>query len=110
MPLRNIEQDHAWVGREGPTADVQRVVRHFLAEIGDEAWRTPSVPIAELSQQPEYEVRSATLIAADASTVQVWYRHFYADDAVDVLAVTGRTLTAVTDVRSNPPVGGPPPG
>ena len=90
MPLRNVEGYHAWVTRERPTVEAQRVVRHFLAEIGDEAWRAPSVPIAELSQQPEYEVRAATLMVDDELTVQVWYRHIYADDAVDVLAVTGR--------------------
>ena len=30
-------------------------------EIGDVPWRAPSVPIAELSNQPEYEVRTAIL-------------------------------------------------
>ncbi len=90
MPLRDIEEYHAWVGREAPTVEAQRVVRHFLAEIGDELWRAPSVPIAELSQPPEYEVRAATLIVAEQSAVQVWYRHFYADDTVDVVAITGR--------------------
>ena len=47
-----------------------------------------SVPIAELSQQPEYEVRAATLAVSDRSAVQVWYRHFYATDVVDIIAVT----------------------
>lgn len=88
MPLRDIEEYRLWVERESPPLEVQRVVRHFLADVGDEAWRTPSVPIAELSQQPEYEVRAATLAVSDRSAVQLWYRHFYATDVVDIIAVT----------------------
>jgi hypothetical protein len=91
VPLRDIEEYHRWIERESPTAAAQRVARHFLAEIGDEAWRSPSVPIAELSSQPEYEVRQATLeIEGEKLPVRVWYRHIYATDAVDVIAITSQ--------------------
>jgi hypothetical protein len=67
------------------------VARHFLAEIGDESWRYPSVPIPELSDQPVYEVRRATLpVDGEDRPVRIWYRHFYATDEVDILAVTNR--------------------
>ena len=67
------------------------MTRHFLAEVGDESWRSPSVPIAELSSQPEYEVRRASLaVEGEDRPVSVWYRHIYATDAVDVLAITNR--------------------
>ncbi|HMJ77553.1 MAG TPA: hypothetical protein VK507_16360 [Iamia sp.] len=91
MPLRDVGEYHRWVERERPSADAQRVARHFLAEIGDESWRYPSVPIAELSDQPEYEVRRAELtVKGEQAPVVIWYWHVYATDAIDILAVTNR--------------------
>jgi hypothetical protein len=91
VPLRDVKEHHRWVEREHPTIQAQRVARHFLAEIGDESWRYPSVPIPELSDQPEYEVRRATLpVDGEDRPVRIWYRHVYATDEVDVIAVTSR--------------------
>lgn len=91
MPLRDVEEYHRWVEREGPSVEAQQVARHFLAEIGDESWRYPSVPIAELSHQPEYEVRRAELsVGGEEIPVVIWYWHVYATDVVDLLAVTNR--------------------
>jgi hypothetical protein len=60
-------------------------------EVGDEPWRAPSVPIDVLSNQPEYEVREAALEVEDEDhLVRLWYRHFYAMDAVDIIVVTNR--------------------
>jgi hypothetical protein len=84
VPLRDIREYHLWVEREGPSLEAQRVVRYFIAEIGDEPWRAPSVPIAELSNQPEYEVRAAALDPPGGLTIRVWYRHLSATGAVDV--------------------------
>ena len=61
MPLRDVEEFHRWIERESPSLTAQRVARHFLADIGDEAWRSPSVPVEVLSNQPEYEVREVAL-------------------------------------------------
>jgi len=52
VPLRDVGDLRAWVERERPTLGAQRVARHFLAEVGVESWRYPSVPIPELSDQP----------------------------------------------------------
>jgi hypothetical protein len=91
VPLRDIGELHSWIERESPSVAAQQVARHFLAEIGDEPWRSPSVPIDALSNQPEYEVREVALsVEGDRRPVQIWYRHFYATDAVDVVAVTNR--------------------
>ena len=91
MPLRDIGELHRWIERESPSVAAQQVARHFFAEIGDEPWRSPSVPIDALSNQPEYEVREVALsVEGDPRPVQIWYRHFYATDAVDVVAVTNR--------------------
>lgn len=45
MPLRHVEEFHRWIERESPSVAAQRVARHFLAEIGDEAWQSPSVSV-----------------------------------------------------------------
>ena len=68
----------------------QRITRCFLVEIGDEAWRAPSVPIADLSDQPAAEMRSAVLQVPGERTIWGWYRHFYATGAIDVIAITSR--------------------
>jgi hypothetical protein len=49
------------------------------------------VPIDARSNQPEYEVREvAVAVEGEDRPVQIWYRHFYANDAVDVIAITNR--------------------
>jgi hypothetical protein len=90
VPLRDVDEYRRWIDRESPSIAAQRVARHFLAEIGDESWRWPSVPIAELSNQPELEVRSASLEVEGEVPVRIWYRHIYATDAVDIIAITNR--------------------
>lgn len=42
------------------------------------------MPFAELSDQPKYEVRSAVV---PGSGVEVFYRHDYATDVVDLIWV-----------------------
>jgi hypothetical protein len=54
VPLRDVGEFHAWIARESPSIEARRVARTFIADIGDEPWTAPSVPIAELSSQPEY--------------------------------------------------------
>lgn len=90
MPLRRIEEYRSWVEREAPSATAQRAARHFLVELSDRPWRAPSVPIAELSDQPDYEVRYAALEVAGEQPVRIWYRHIYANDAVDMIAITNQ--------------------
>lgn len=77
--------------RESPSAAAQRVARHFIAELGDEPWRHPSVPIEALSGQPEFEVREAALaVEGEERPVSIWYRHIYVTDVTDLIAVTNR--------------------
>lgn len=91
MPLRDISELHRWIERESPSRLAQQTVRHFLAEVGDEPWRSPSVPVELLSNQPEYEVREAILpVEGEDRPVEVWYRQTYATGAVDIIAVTNR--------------------
>lgn len=91
MPLRDLREFQHWTERESPSVAAQRVARYFLAEVGDEAWRSPSVPVEVLSNQPEYEVREAALqVDGEDRPVRIWYRHTYATGVVDVIAVTNR--------------------
>ncbi len=91
MPLRDVEEFYRWIERESPWVAAQRVARHFVAENGDEAWRSPSVPVDVLSNQPEYEVREVALgVEGEDRPARIWYRHIYATDAVDAIAVTNR--------------------
>lgn len=90
MPLREVSEFTAWIERERPSNLARSVARTFIAELGDEPWRAPSVPIAELSNQPEYEVRVAAVDVAGELPVEVWYLHAYATGNVDIIAVTNR--------------------
>ncbi|HUF33742.1 MAG TPA: hypothetical protein VMN58_11110 [Acidimicrobiales bacterium] len=90
MALRDIGAFHAWVESESPSPAAQSAARTFIAELGDRPWRAPSVPVAELSEQPEYEVRSATITVAGEHDVSIWWMHVYATAVVDLIAVTNR--------------------
>ncbi len=90
MPLRDLEPWHEWLRRESPSAAARSVARSFMAEVGDEPWRAPSVPVDRLSDQPVYEMRYAELPVAGEMPVEVWYRHYYATGDVDVIAVTNQ--------------------
>jgi hypothetical protein len=88
VALRDVGAYHDWVARERPSLPARRTARAFIAEIGDQSWKSPSVPVAELSVQPLYEVRHALLDVHGEAGVEVWYRHEYATDDVDLIAVT----------------------
>ncbi len=90
MPLRDISEFHAWLERETPNKTARSVARTFIAELGDRPWRGPSVPIAELSNQPEYEVRAAALNVEGEPDVVIWWLHDYATGDVDLIAITSR--------------------
>lgn len=90
MPLREIGEFHTWIRREQPTARAISATRTFIAELGDEPWRSPSVPIPDLSNQPEYEVRVAAVDVADEPPVWVWYLHAYATGNVDIVIITNQ--------------------
>lgn len=83
MPLRDVSAFVEWA--EGADPTTYRVVRQWLATVGVEPWQAPSIPLAELSSQPEYEVRTATVPGSGG--VVVLYQHFYATNEVDVLSV-----------------------
>jgi hypothetical protein len=90
VALRDIAAFQEWIQTELPSRTARRTARLFVAELGDHPWRAPSVPIAELSDQPHYEVRFAALEVAGETDVHVWYRHEYATGDVDLIAITNR--------------------
>ena len=48
------------------------------------------MPLQEISNQPEHQVRYATLPVPGEHSVWIWYVHVYATDQVDITAVTNR--------------------
>lgn len=88
MALGSISEYFAWIERESPSVAAQEATRAFLLELDERPWAAPSVPIPEVSNQPEFEVRTVSLHLADGSTVTVWWEHIYATGDVDILAVT----------------------
>lgn len=88
MPLRDIGEYFTWIERESPSVDAQQVTRAFLLELDQRPWAAPSIPVPELSNQPEYEVRTVSLAVPGGSTVTAWWEHVYATGDVDILAVT----------------------
>ncbi|MCP3912731.1 MAG: hypothetical protein GY713_17455 [Actinomycetia bacterium] len=88
MGLRDVAAFHAWIERESPSQRARSAARTFIAEIGDEPWKAPSVPVADLSSQPEYEVREVALEVSGEPDVRVYYSHGYATGHVDLIAVT----------------------
>jgi len=90
VALGDVSEFHAWIAREAPSRSARSVARTFIAELGDRPWLAPSVPIAELSNQPEYEIRTAHLEVAGEPDVVIWWLHAYATGDVDLIAVTNR--------------------
>jgi hypothetical protein len=91
MPLRDSTAFDEWIEREAPSDAARWVAGRFLVEAGNESWRYPSIPLDDLSSQPDFEVRQAELpVVGEDRPVFIWYRHFYATDDVDVIAVTNR--------------------
>jgi hypothetical protein len=78
------------IERESPSVTARSAARTFIAELGDQPWRAPSVPIAELSSQPVYEVRTAALEVEGEQDVRIWWAHVYATGDVDLIAITNR--------------------
>ena len=93
MQLGGFEAYLAWLTRESPDVEARQAVETFLTEAAREPWRAPSTPIPELSSQPDYEVRTVELTLPSGGSVQIWYRHIYVTQQVEVLDVTGLGAT-----------------
>jgi len=75
-----------------PSEAARSVARTFVAEIGDQPWRSTRAPIAELSNQPNHEVRTASLPVDGENSVHGWYLHAHVTDDVDLIAVAHTEL------------------
>lgn len=69
MTLRNVAAFRAWIEREHPSQRAWSTARGFIAELGDEPWQAPRIPVAALS--PEHEVRGAALEVAGEADVRI---------------------------------------
>lgn len=90
MTLRDASGFYRWIESESPSIEAWSIVRTFLAHVGTRPWVAPSVPVEEMSNQPDYEVRTAILEVQEGVEVQAWWLHEYATGAVDIVGVTFR--------------------
>lgn len=90
MPLGDVGEFYAWIERESPSVAAQKVVRAYILGLAERPWAAPSVPIPLLSNQPEFEVRTAPLEISGEQQVTIWWVHVYATGVVDLMAVTNR--------------------
>ena len=74
---------YRWAQTAAP--HVRSIVRTWIAELGDQPWQFPSVPIPELSNPPAYEIRTA--IVPD-TTVLVVYRREFQGEIIDLHEVS----------------------
>lgn len=88
MSIRDASGFHRWVEAEEPDIEAWSLVREFLVTIGSRPWSAPSVPVEEMSDQPNYEVRTAVLELRSGIEVQAWWLHEYATNAVDIIGIT----------------------
>ena len=70
--------------RDNPPFSKARLVEDWIAEVADRPQAAPSTPIDEMSNQPTYEVRWATVPGTD---VEVFYQHSYEAGIVDLFWV-----------------------
>ncbi|HUC15721.1 MAG TPA: hypothetical protein VMS00_14820, partial [Acidimicrobiales bacterium] len=75
MPLGRVDAFGDWIDRDDPSYRVARPIEAWIAELGSRPWAGPSEPVPEMSNQPEYEVRTAVL--SGIAAVEVIYRHTY---------------------------------
>ncbi len=90
MTLRDASGFYRWIESESPSIEAWSIVRTFLTHVGTRPWVAPSVPVEEMSNQPDYEVRTAILEVEEGVQVQAWWLHEYATGAVDIVGVTFR--------------------
>ncbi len=78
-----------WVERDDPRFSVARVVLEWIEAAGETPWRWPSVTLDDLSERGmdagSYDWRQ--VVVPGTGGVEVYYRHWYQSDRVDVVAV-----------------------
>lgn len=91
MALRDISAFDQWVAREQPSAAAQLAAAAFIEVIGAVPWRSPSTPLGDLSDQPYSQRRHAVIdVEGGEAPVEIWYRHYYDGDDVDLIDLTSR--------------------
>ena len=83
MPLRDTAAFDEWVARSHPSLELTDLVRDWVQGLDAAPWQAPSIPFPELSDQPDYEVRSAEVAGVD-----VFYRHEYATGNIDLIGIS----------------------
>ncbi len=88
MALRDCRAFDAWSVYGGATDTQWEIVRDWIGALAVRSYQAPSIPIPDLSAQPTYEVREATVPYSGG--IYVLYRCFYmGDQSVDLANVGG---------------------
>jgi len=88
VPLRDVQTFDAWSQYATSTDEEWAAVRDWIAGLATKSNQAPSIPVPELSEQPTYEVREATIPYSGG--VYTVYRCFYGqEDTVDLIVVGG---------------------
>jgi len=85
VTLRETAALDEWVARVGPSSVVEDKVRRWVAGLDTASWQYPSSPFPDLMFAGDYEVRSA--VVPDSGGVEVFYRHDFVSDDVDLIWV-----------------------
>ena len=83
MPLRDTSALDEWRQRVNPSPTVWSVVWEWVQGLDAKPFQAPSTPFPELSSLPEYELRTAEIPGSDG--IEVFYRHEFASDEVDLI-------------------------
>jgi hypothetical protein len=89
VPLRDRSALHEWGNRENPPYLTWQIVDLWNHELDSTPWQAPSIPFPEMSDLPNYEIRTAEVPGTEG--VEVIYRQEYAGEFIDLIWV-GKTL------------------
>lgn len=82
MPLGDIRPFDDWLQREDPPVSLMRAVKNWIDGLDHAPWQAPSVPIAEMSVEGEFQTRSAVVLG-----IEILFHETYATQITDLLDV-----------------------
>ena len=85
MGLRDISALQEGRIRTNPTPEIWAIVNTWVAGLDSAPWQSPSTPFPELSFFGEVETRSA--VVPNSCGIEVFYRHEYASDDIEIIWV-----------------------
>src|SRR5579863_9752050 len=85
VPLRDTSALHEWGSRENPPYSTWQIVELWVNGLNTTPWQAPSIPYAEISDLPKYEIRTAEV--PDTDGVEIFYRREFDGEFIDLIWV-----------------------